>query len=552
MDAVPSLEGGEVVAVPSARGVAGGLVAALARPRLLAHETVRLSQDLVSIAKGTDDHIPADKDKRFADPAWRVNPAYRRIGQTYSAWGSSLGRMVDRYEAEGADWRDVERARFALNALVSGMAPTNTLLGNPAAVKKAFDTGGFSLLRGARQMAGDLLHNRGMPTQTDSSAYEVGRNLGVTKGSVVYRDDVIELIQYAPRTAEVRERPLVVVPPPIGRFYFLDLQPGRSFVEYAVDQGLTVFMISWRNPTRKQADWNLDTYAERVRRAIGVAREITGSPDVNTLGFCAGGIIQTTLLNHLAATGDTSVHSAAYAVTLLDFDGRAPIAAFSGRRMIDTARRVSRTRGVISARSMGATFSWMRPDDLVFNYLVNQWLMGEAPPAFDILAWNADGTNLPAALHEQFLEIFRDNALVRPGEMTVLGTPVDLGSIDVPTFVTGALTDHLTPWSGTYRTTQLLSGPSTFVLSSSGHIQSLVNPPGNPKAAYWTGGAPGPDPADWRATAEKKSGSWWESWAPWTIERSGDLVPAPASPGSDVHTVLEASPGSYVVDRVPV
>jgi len=547
---VPALESAEVVALPSVRGIAGGLVGALARPKTLARETVRLGRDVVSIARGTDAIDPA-ADKRFTDPAWTSNPGYRRLGQSYLAWGASLSRLVDQYEADGADWHDVERARFAINALTSGLAPTNTLLGNPAALKRAFDTGGKSVLRGVGNLVDDLRHNGGMPTQADRSAYAVGRDLALTKGAVVYRDDVIEVLQYKPSTPQVRERPLVIVPPPIGRFYFLDLRPGRSFVEYAVAQGLTVFMISWRNPTRKQSSWNLDTYAERVRRAIGVAKEITGSPDVNTLGFCAGGIIQTTLLNHLAAIGDTSVHSAAYAVTLLDFAGRAPIGAFSGRRLIDVARRTSRTRGVITAKSMGSVFSWMRPDDLIFNYVVKQWLMGEDPPAFDILSWNADGTNLPAALHEQFLKIFRDNSLVRPGAMTVLGSPIDLGSITVPTFVTGALTDHLTPWAGCYRTTQLLSGPSTFVLSSSGHIQSLVNPPGNPRASYFTGGDAGPDPEDWRAAAEKHAGSWWEAWGPWTVERSGDLVDAPSSLGSETHAPKEAAPGLYVLDKVP-
>jgi polyhydroxyalkanoate synthase subunit PhaC len=541
----------DATVVPSTPSRVGGLVGAAARPRALAAETVRLGRDLGSIVRGTDRIAPAAKDKRFADPAWSSNPGYRRLGQAYLAWGSSLTRLVDRYEADGADWRDVERARFAVQALTSTMAPTNTLLGNPAALKRAIDTGGVSVLRGMGRLVDDLRHNGGMPTQTDRSAYAVGRNLGVTKGSVIYRDDVIELIQYQPATAQVRQRPLVIVPPPIGRFYFLDLQPGRSFVEYAVGQGLQVFMISWRNPTRKQGSWNLDTYAERVRRAIGVAREITGSPDVNTLGFCAGGIIQTTLLNHLTAIGDHGVHSAAYAVTLLDFATRAPLGAFSGRRLLDVARLSSNVRGVITARSMGSVFSWMRPDDLVFNYVVTQWLMGEAPPAFDILAWNADGTNLPAALLEQFLQILRDNALVRPGAMTVLGTPVDLASITVPTFVTGALTDHLTPWAGCYRTTQLLSGPSTFVLSSSGHIQSLVNPPGNPKASYFTGGQAGPDPEDWRASAERQTGSWWEAWAPWTVERSGDLVDAPTDLGSAVHPAREAAPGCYVLDKVP-
>jgi polyhydroxyalkanoate synthase len=545
------LEGAEVVALPSAGGVVGGLVGAMARPGALARETVHLGREVVSILRGTDRLAPSAQDKRFTDPAWRENPAYRRLGQAYLAWGSSLARLVDRYEAEGADWRDVERARFALGALTSGMAPTNTLLGNPAALRRAIDTGGRSIVRGMGHLVEDLRHNRGMPAQTDRSAFAVGRNLAVTRGAVVYRDDVIELLQYRPTTERVRQRPLVIVPPPIGRFYFLDLARGRSFVEYAVGQGLQVFMISWRNPARKQAGWNLDTYAERIRRAIGVAREVTGSPDVNTLGFCAGGILMTTVLNHLAAIADRSVHSAAYAVTLLDFDGPAPMAAFSGRRPLGASRRVSRTRGVIPARSMESAFSWMRPDDLVFHSLVHQWLMGEDPPASDLLAWHADGTNLPTALHDQFRQIFRDNTLVRPGAVTVLGSPVDLGEITLPTFVLGAAADHLTPWTGCYRITQLLSGPGTFVLSSDGHLQSLINPPGNPKASYWTGGPPGPDPQDWRTAAEWHAGSWWECWAPWTIERSRAEVPAPAELGSAVHPPLEPAPGSYVLDRQP-
>jgi polyhydroxyalkanoate synthase subunit PhaC len=543
-------ESAEPVAVPTIGGVAEGAAAALLRPRALARETVRLGRELGGILRGTDE-LELAADKRFRDPAWTANPAYRRLGQSYLAWHTSLTRLVDRYEEDGADWRNVERARFAVNALSSALSPTNTLVGNPAAIKRAFDTGGRSVLRGLRNLVGDVLTNGGMPTQTDRSAFTVGRDLGVTPGSVVYRDDVMELIQYQPATPQVRERPLVIVPPPIGRFYFLDLRPGRSFIEHAVGQGLQTFMISWRNPTRQQADWDLDTYAERVRRAVGVARTITGSPDANTLGFCAGGIIMTTLLNHLAAIGDTSVHSAAYAVTLLDFAERAPIGAFSDRRVVGLAGRLSRSRGVITAQSMGSTFSWMRPDDLIFNYLVSQWLMGEDPPAFDVLAWNADGTNLPAALHGQFLEIFRDNKLVEPGAMTVLGTPVDLANITLPMFVTGAVTDHLTPWTGCYRTTRLLSGPSTFVLSYSGHIQSLVNPPGNPRASYWTGGEPGPDPAGWRATATKHTGSWWECWAPWTVERSGELVAAPSSTGSALHPPLEPAPGSYVLGRDP-
>ncbi|MBB3086698.1 PHA/PHB synthase family protein [Geodermatophilus sabuli] len=550
LHSVPA-DGGEDVAAGATAGRLGGVAALLGRPQAIAAETVQLGRDLVEIVRGTDRITPSPRDRRFADPAWTDNPGYRRLGQGYLAWASALQRLVDRLEADGGDWRDVERARFTINALTSAAAPTNTLLGNPAALKRVLETGGGSVVRGAKALVDDVLHNGGLPSQTDRSAFQVGRNLGMTPGAVVYRDDVIELIQYSPSTERVRERPLLVVPPPIGRFYFLDLRPGRSFVEHAVAQGLQVFMISWRNPTRKQAHWDLDTYAERVRRAVAVARQVTGSPDVNTVGFCAGGIVMSTLLNHLAAVEDPSVHSATFGVTLLDFHAPAPIGAFAGRSTVGLARRLSRTRGVIPARSMGSVFTWMRPDDLVFGYLVNQWLMGEAPPAFDVLEWNADGTNLPAALHEDFLRVFRENTLTLPGEETVLGSPVDLGRITVPTYVVGALTDHITPWKGTYRTTHLLSGPTEFVLSSSGHIQSLVNPPGNPRMSYWTGGTPGPDPEEWRAQAERHTGSWWEHWAEWAVARSGDEVPAPQELGSEDHPAQEAAPGLYVLDRVP-
>ena len=547
--AVPEVEGAEAVGIPSLLGLAKGVLSAVARPGPATREALHLTSDLARILRGTDDIAPAPGDKRFADPAWTANPAYRRLGQGYLSLAGSLRRLVDDYEAAGADWQAVEQARFGVNALTSLLAPTNTLPGNPAALKEAFDTGGASVVRGLGHLLHDLRHNGGMPSQTDRSAFTVGRDLAVTPGAVVDRDAVGELLQYEAVTPDIRGRPLLVVPPPIGRYYFLDLRPGRSFVEYAVSQGFTVFLLSWRNPTRKQSQWGLDTYAQRVLDAIAVVKEITGSPDVNTLGFCAGGIISATVLSHLAEQADDSVHSAGFAVTMLDFDSRAPLGAFSAPRMLELASRDSRRKGVITAQSLGAVFSWMRPDDLVFNYVVNQWLMGQDPPVFDILAWNADGTNLPARLHGQFLEVFRDNTLVTGG-LTVLGSRVDLSRVTVPTFVTGALNDHLTPWDGCYRTTSLLSGPSTFVLSNAGHIARLVNPPGNPRASYHVGGPPVPDPEQWRSGADKRTGSWWEAWSEWLAGQSGQKRPAPTQLGSRGHPPIEPAPGSYVLDRV--
>lgn len=546
---VESVEGGEVVGIPSIGETIGGLASAFGQGHAVAREALRLSGELARIAVGRSDIAPAKGDRRFADPAWSGNPAFQRIQRGYLATAGAVGNVVEEFGEKHAG-RRAEQARFATNILVSALAPTNYLATNPAALKRAFDTGGRSLVRGLGHFVDDLRHNGGMPKMVDSSKFEVGRNIAATPGAVVHRDPLGEVLQYRPTTAQVSARPLLIVPPPINRFYVVDLSPGRSFVEYAVGQGVSTFLLSWRNPTAEQGEWNLDDYARRVSDAIDTVREVSGSADVNVIGFCAGGIITTTLLNHLAATGDERVHTMSYAVTLLDFDfgDRAPITAFSSAHLLRFARARSRRSGIISSRQMGAAFTWMRPDDLVWNYWVNNYLMGEKPPAFDVLAWNADGTNLPGALHCEFLDIFSDNGLVKPGAVTVLGTPVQLERIKVPTFVTGALTDHLTPWMGCYRTTQLLSGESTFVLSYSGHIASLVNPPGNPKAHYWTGGPPEADPRQWLAGAEKHTGSWWEAWSQWLDSYRGGDRPAPEELGSTAHPVLEPAPGRYVRD----
>ncbi len=548
--ATESVGGGEAVGVPSPRQAASGLAAALDQGAAVAREVTRLSLELGRIAWGRSDLAPAEGDRRFTDPAWTSNPAFRMIQQSYLASARALDRVVGQLGDGGSGTR-AEQARFAASIVTSAAAPTNYLVTNPAALKRAFDTGGMSLVRGARNVVHDVRHNGGMPSMTEPGAFEVGRDLAVTPGAVVTRDAVAELLQYDPATHTVFQRPVLIVPPPIGRYYFLDLRPGRSFVEYAVGRGLQTFMLSWRNPTAEQGSWDLDTYAGAVSAAIDAVRQVTGSPDVNVIGFCAGGIIATALLNHLAAIRDDRVHSMSYAVTLLDFGLHAPITAFSGRALISLAGRRSRRAGIITSRQMGSAFTWLRPDDLVFNYWVNNYLMGEQPPAFDILAWNADGTNLPGALHGQFLDIFRDNLLTRPGQLSALGTRLELENIKLPTFVTGAVADHLTPWKGCYRTTQLLGGPCTFVLSYSGHIASLVNPPGNPKAHYWTGGVPGEDPELWLAGAEKQQGSWCEAWAEWATARSGDRRPRPETPGSERYPVLSPAPGLYARDMVP-
>jgi polyhydroxyalkanoate synthase len=547
---IESVAGGEAVNPPGAGDLLAGLLAAVSQSGATVREWLKLNRELLRIVVGRSSVAPERGDRRFADPAWETNPIFHRLEQSYLAAGAAAERLTSRLDGRVSD-RRAESARFAMGLLTSASSPTNFFWTNPAAIKRAFDTGGASVARGTRQWLSDLQHNGGFPELVDRSAFEVGRDLALSPGAVIDRDLVAEVIQYSPSTDAVLDRPVLVVPPPIGRFYFLDLAPGRSFVEFTTGRELQIFMLSWRNPTPAEATWDLDTYAARVSSAIDAVLEVTGADAVNLMGFCAGGIISTVLLNHLAPTGDARVHSMSFAVTLLDWDQRAPIMAFGNRGLIGLTRRRSLRRGIITSRQMGSAFTLMRPDDLLFNYVVNNWLLGDRPPAFDILAWNADGTNLPGALHAQFLDMFRDNTLLHPGGIEVLGTPVDLSSIKLPLFVTGAITDHLTPWRGCYRTTQLLSGDATFVLSYSGHIASLVNPPGNPKAHYWAGGAPGPDPDEWLAQAERRPGSWWESWVDWVTPRSGHHRPAPADPGSPGHPSLDPAPGRYVRDLTP-
>ena len=549
-EVVDAVGGTDPAAVPSALELTASLALVLAQGNAVGREAKILAAELIRIGLGRSELEPKRGDGRFRDTAWQSNPVYHRVEQSYLAACRTTDNLVDSLDEK--DWAHAEKARFLMGILTSTVAPTNLLVGNPAALKRAFDTGGTSLAKGFAHWISDVRHHGGMPSTAKPGVLKVGEHLAVSPGAVVSRDDVAEIIQYTPTTKKVHERPTLIIPPPIGRFYFLDLAPGRSFTEYTVSRGIQTFLVSWRNPTKDQADWSIDTYAQRILSAIDEVREVTGSADVNIIGFCAGGILSTIVLNHLAARGDKRVHAASYAVTLLDWAGKNPIAAFQTSTLLSFAKWGSRRKGVIDATTMGSAFIWMRPNDLVWNYWVNNYLLGQDPPVFDILSWNADGTNLPAKLHAQFLDIFGENSMVSPGALEYLGTPVDLSTIDVPTFVMGAVNDHLTPWRGTYRTTELTTGPTTFVLSNAGHIAALVNPPGSPKASYFVGAGEGTVDADtWRKAAEQKSGSWWQEWADWTISYSGVKVSAPKTLGGAEQPVLTDAPGLYVRDQLP-
>jgi class II poly(R)-hydroxyalkanoic acid synthase len=530
--------------VPPARTTARFGASLARRPDALARRAGTLVQDLARVVVGRSDIEASPKDKRFADPAWRGNALLHRAMQAHIATARAAVGLVDDADL---DWQDDERIRFSLTNLVDALAPSNVPPLNPLMWKAVVDTGGRNLVGGARRLLSDLTSPPRVPSMVEPDAFAVGEDLAVTPGAVVLRTPVFELIQYRPTTERVRSVPLVVVPPTINKYYITDLAPGRSIVEHYVAAGQQVFMISWRNPTAEHADWGLDDYGQAVLDAMGAAEEITGSDQVALQAFCSGGIITSMVLAHLAATtGLGRVAAASFAVTVLDWARAGTVSALMDPEAVRKAVEKSRAKGYLDGAMLAEVFAWLRPNDLVWNYWVNNYLQGKPPPAFDILYWNADTTRMTAGLHRDFIDVAVQNSLTRPGAATMLGTPVDLGKVDVDTYVTAGIADHLCPWQACYRSTQLLGGRSRFVLSTSGHIASLVNPPTNPKATFQVAAETPADPERWLASAEKTQGSWWPDFTAWLGERSGDEVPAPASLGSARHPALEDAPGSYV------
>ena len=514
------------------------------QPQVFAKRAAKLAAEQAKIAAGTSEIEPGPKDRRFADEAWTTNPAYKRLAQYYLAFDEQVHGLVDDLDV---DEKTRLRSEFLANLITDGVAPTNNLLGNPAALREARRTKGRSLIDGARHAMYDVRHNGGMPSMVDSRPFTPGDTIAATPGSVVFRNEVLEVIQYTPTTAKVHQRPLLVVPPQINKYYILDLAPGRSLVEHLVGEGHQVFAISWRNPGPEHRDWNLDTYVAAIIEATDAAIEITGSRDLNLLGVCAGGITSAGLLGHLAAIDDDRIRSASFLVTIIDWDVPSTMGTMISGPVIETSTRRSQRDGVLKGDDLAKVFAWLRPNDLVWNYVVNNYLMGKNPPAFDVLAWNDDATNLPAGLHADFMNIAAENSLTKADEVEVLDTPVDLGAVKVPSFVVGAVTDHITPWQACYETVNLLGGETEFVLSSQGHIQALVNPAGNPKGKYYVNPEKAESAEAWRNDAVEHAGSWWDHWSKWLKPHGGRKVNAPTELGSDEHAPIMPAPGAYVL-----
>jgi polyhydroxyalkanoate synthase subunit PhaC len=524
------------------------LAASLAkRPQLVSQQIGVLGTELAKIVTGSSQLTPERKDRRFADPAWSQNPLLKRVLQAYLATGHTAAELLAGAEL---DWRDDERLRFVLANLVAAAAPSNNLLLNPAAIKTLVDTGGLSALRGIRALLADLAEPPRVPAMVEPGAFEVGRDLAVTPGSVVFRTEMLELIQYAPTTGQVHEYPVLIVPPMINKYYITDLAPGRSMTEYLVSQGHQVFAVSWRNPDARHRDWDLDSYGAAVVQALDATIAISGAAKASICALCSGGIVSSMVASYLSSTGRLDrLASLFLGVTVLDQERAGTAGAMIDEATAAAAVAASSARGYLDGRALAEVFAWLRPDDLIWNYWVNNYLQGRTPPPFDILYWNADTTRLPAALHRDFIRLALANALTKPGAATMLGSPVDLEKVDTETYVIAGIADHLCPWQSCYRTTQLLGGPVTFVLSTSGHIASMVNPPGNPKATFQTAADNPADPRDWLASAQTVSGSWWPHYSDWLAARSGPDRKSRTKPGRKGFEVLAAAPGTYVHDR---
>ncbi|KTT14882.1 class II poly(R)-hydroxyalkanoic acid synthase [Pseudomonas fulva] len=518
---------------------------AVRQPLHSAKHALAFGLELKNVMLGKSSLAPASDDRRFNDPTWSQNPLYRRYLQSYLAWRNELQAWISSSDLPP---EDISRGQFVIQLMTEALAPTNNL-SNPAALKRFFETGGKSMLDGLSNLARDVVHNGGMPRQVNMDAFEVGKDLGSSSGAVVYRNEVMELIQYSPLTEQVHERPLLVVPPQINKFYIFDLCPEKSLMRFCLDARQQTFMVSWRNPTRAQRDWDLSTYVQALGEAVDAVLSITGSATLNMLGACSGGITCTALLGHLAARNETKVNALTLLVSVLDATLDNALALFVDDQALDAAKRQSQQAGVLEGSDLARLFAWMRPNDLIWNYWVNNYLLGNEPPAFDILYWNNDTTRLPAAFHADLIEMYRRNPLTRPGGLTVCGTAIDLKQVKCDLFSVAGNADHITPWQACYRSARLFGGKVEFVLSNSGHIQSIINPPGNSKARFQAGDGQHDDPLAWQQGAVRHVDSWWLHWQGWLADRAGALIEAPSHLGCRSHPAAEAAPGSYVHQR---
>ena len=520
-------------------------LAELVDPAAVAKQMPWLAGEMTKIALGKSEISFDKRDTRFADEAWRTVPYFRALGQSYRLFEMWMERM---YQSVEGSWQDKARARFAAAVITAALAPTNYLGTNPEALRKAVETGGLSLVRGVQNMLKDMARG-GMPSMVDRKQFTVGKDIGATPGAVVYRDEMFELLQYSPATPRVRSIPVLMIPPQINRYYVLDLAPGRSLVEFAVSQGIQVFMVVWRNPNARlgHGKWGLDDYLAAAERATEVVKKITRSEKINLLGLCAGGITLSYVLAHLAAVGDESAGSATFVVTMLTGEKPNVVGMLDTGQARTALEQVAAKEEIVPGSALRSLFAMLRPNDLVFNYLVSGWLKGESPAPFDVLAWNDDATRTTAKFAMEASRLALDGW--DGSGPTVLGVKTDFGKVSCDSYHVGGYTDHITAWRTCYDTARLVGGSDKeMTLIRSGHIQSVVYPADSERYDRWYGPPTATDPDEWLKTATVENGSWWRPWTEWLIARSGPQKAARATLGNRRYPPLTPAPGTYVFE----
>jgi len=494
---------------------------------------------------------PAADDKRFKDDSWEQEALFDTLKQSYLLTSDWMQRMVQ--DADGVDEKTRDKAAFYTRQFIDAMSPTNFVATNPKVLQKTIESKGENLVKGLDNLLGDLEAGEGQLriSMTDTDAFTLGENVATSPGKVVFQNDLMQLIQYAPATAEVAKAPLLIVPPWINKFYILDLQPKNSFIKWAVDQGHTVFVISWVNPDETLSHKRFDDYMlEGPLAAIGAITDMTGEAKINIIGYCIGGTLTAATLAYMAAKKDDRVASATFFTTMVDFEEPGELGVFIDDEQLENLEEYMSKTGYLDGKHMSQVFNMMRDNDLIWSFVVNNYLMGREPLAFDLLYWNADNTRMPAMMHALYLrEMYLKNKLVEPGGITLNGVPLDLTKIKVPVYIVSTKDDHIAPWKSTYAATGLYGGKTRFVLSASGHIAGIVNPPASKKYCYWTNTKLPKDPDAWFEGAKQHDGSWWSDWQKWVAKHAGGSVAA-RQPGCGKAKPIEDAPGSYVKVRL--
>jgi polyhydroxyalkanoate synthase len=533
----------------------------MSNPTRLMQAQLGFWQDYVTLWQNTTRRImgietepvidPASTDKRFKDDAWKENEIFDFIKQSYLLSARFVQNVVT--HVDGLDNKTAQKVDFYSRQFIDAMSPSNFLMTNPEVLRKTAETGGENLLKGLNNLLGDLERGRGQLRikMTDTESFNVGGNIGVSPGKVVFQNELMQLIQYTPSTEKVLKRPLLIGPPWINKFYILDLRPRNSFVRWAVSQGHTVFMISWVNPDEKLADVVFDDYMTRgYLAALDAIEAATGEREVDAIGYCLGGTLLACTLAYMAAKGDDRIKTATFFVTMMDFQEAGELGVFIDEEQLQALEDKMAKRGYLEGSEMATTFNMLRANDLIWSFVVNNYLMGNDPFPFDLLYWNADSTRMPAKMHSFYLrKMYQENLLSKPNGISLAGVPIDLGSIKTPAYFLSTREDHIAPWKSTYRGTQLLGGPKRFVLAASGHIAGVVNPPEGGKYGHWINTELPPDPDAWFQGATEMAGSWWPDWHRWILASNKELVPA-RQPGDGALKPLEDAPGSYVKVRL--